>query len=69
MESPKEVSEAIAKSGYIINVNLPSWKSPDTKTQEQIDAELQRKRRNQIIIAVSVLAVIVIGIFMIRKSK
>lgn len=65
----KQQVSAELKSGYVFNINLPDWKSPDTKTQEQIDTDLQKKRRNQIVIAVGILTVIVVGIFMIRKSK
>lgn len=60
----RQASDAIA-GGYIFNINLPAWKSPET-------AEVPEKKlniKNLNIMAFGVLAAIVLGIVFIKKKK
>ncbi len=62
----KTVSEQMA--GYVINVNLPDWKSQsqESKNAQQVKADELKKR--QIIVAGAVLAVLIVALIFIRKK-
>ncbi|TXI86447.1 MAG: hypothetical protein E6Q36_09340 [Chryseobacterium sp.] len=62
----KTASEQMA--GYVINVNLPDWKSPktDTKTAEQVKADETKKR--QLIVAGAILSIMIVALLFIKKK-
>lgn len=63
----KEVSEELfQKSGYVFNINLPDWKSPNTTPPEVIE---KNKKMNQLYIAGGILLAIIIGIVLMSKKR
>ena len=69
--SSKEVSQQIAnydKSGYNVNINLPSWNGKAEEQQIVQTAELERKRKNQLYIAIGVLGLLIVAIVFIPKK-
>lgn len=66
----KEVSDGLAMKSTAININLPSWTSSTATalTEQQMQDESQRKKRNQLYIGIGILAVLVVSLFMIKKK-
>lgn len=66
----KEVSDGLAMKSTSININLPSWTSSTSTalTEQQMQEDSQRKKRNQLYVGLAVLAVLVVAIFMVKKK-
>ncbi|MCO5258677.1 MAG: hypothetical protein M9916_00860 [Crocinitomicaceae bacterium] len=66
----KQASEAIS-AGYVINVNLPDWKSATnsqaTQTAEQ--TALKEKQKRQYIVAGGILVVLLLAILFIKPKR
>lgn len=61
----KQASEAIS-AGYIINVNLPDWKS-NTASKETAELQLKQKQQKQLVIAGGILAALVVAIMFVKR--
>lgn len=68
----KEVSkeiEAYNKDNYNVAINLPSWNGKNEEQRIVTEAETERKRRNQIYIALGVLTALILAIVFIQVKK